>query len=77
MNPSSWFEAGEDFSLPVLWEDGERVSCGDGSEPDAVLAAQPVARHPTPASLDRIGHEYALKDDLDRPWAPLPSPGAD
>ncbi|MGO7761990.1 AAA family ATPase [Rhizobium ruizarguesonis] len=73
------FEFGieDDGSLEVLWEDGERVFCrrwlldSDGTR-KATLAVLPVAEHPTPASLDRLAHEYRLKDELDRTWAARP-----
>jgi PAS domain S-box-containing protein len=60
-----------------LWEDGERVFCRE-RRPDAdgklsnVLIVMPAAEHPTPASLDRLAHEYALKDQLDGAWAVRP-----
>src|ERR1700756_5577753 len=76
MNPSSWFGAGGISSLQVLWEDGERVFCrgesgGDGDRA-AVLAVLPAAEHPTPATLDRLAHEYGLKEELDGAWAVRP-----
>ena len=61
----------------VLWEDGERVFCrgwrlgADGSR-RAVLIVLPAAEHPSPASLDRLAHEYGLKDELDGAWAVRP-----
>jgi PAS domain S-box-containing protein len=77
MSPSSEFSAGEDHSLQVLWADGEHVFCRRGRERangdrHAVLAVLPAAEHPTPASLHRLTHEYALKDDLDEAWAVRP-----
>src|SRR5271165_3256028 len=76
MNPSSWFGAGKDRSLQVLWEDGERVFCRGESDAGgyraAVLVVLPVAEHPTPATLDRLAREYGLKDELDGPWAVRP-----
>src|ERR1700726_389609 len=77
MNPSTWFGAGGDSSLRVLWEDGERVFCkgwrrgADGSR-GAVLAVLPAAEHPTPATLDHLAREYGLKDELDGAWAVRP-----
>src|ERR1700756_763526 len=76
MNPSSWFGAGGISSLQVLWEDGERVFCrgesgGDGDRA-AVLAVLPAAEHPAPAVLDRLSHEYGLKNELDGAWALRP-----
>jgi len=62
--------------LHVLWDDGERVFCrdrlpgeGDGH---AVLLARPAAEHPLPATLDRLAHEFALRDELDGAWALRP-----
>src|SRR6266849_618566 len=76
MNPSSWFGADGDSSLKILWEDGERVFCRREGHADgyraAVLAVLPAAEHPTPATLDRLAHEYGLKDDLDAAWAVRP-----
>ena len=75
MNPSSWFGAGADSRLQVLWDDGERVFCrrsreaGDG---DAMLAVVPASDPPTPRSLDRLAHEFGLKDELDGAWAVRP-----
>ena len=31
-----------------------------------------ATEHPTPADLDRLAREYALKDELDGPWAVRP-----
>ena len=78
MNPLSWLDAvGVDGSPEALWEDGERRcyrvwrSGTDGTR-SGYLAALPAAEHPTRASLDRLAHEYALKDQLDGSWAVLP-----
>src|SRR5882672_880206 len=76
MKPSSWLGAGGDSSLQVLWEDGERVFCRGESHADgyraAVLVVLPSAEHPTPATLDRLAREHALKDELDGAWAVRP-----
>ena len=60
--------------MQVLCEDGERVFCRRWRQGDrnAVLAVLPAAEHPTPGSLNRLTHEYGLKDDLDRSWAVRP-----
>ncbi|WFU85842.1 hypothetical protein QA644_11705 [Rhizobium sp. CC1099] len=56
--------------MEVLWEDSERVFCrgqrlcADGQW-NAVLAVLPAAEHLKPSSLDRLAHEYQLKDELD------------
>jgi serine/threonine protein kinase len=76
MNPTSWFGAGGDSGLKVLWEDGERVFCRRESQANGdravMLAVLPAAEHPTPAILDRLAHEYGLKDELDGAWAVRP-----
>jgi PAS domain S-box-containing protein len=76
VKPSTRFGADWDSGLQVLWEDGERVLCRgenhtDGNGP-TVLAVLPAAEHPTPATLDRLAHEYGLRDDLDDGWAARP-----
>jgi PAS domain S-box-containing protein len=76
MNPSRWFDADED-GIQVLWEEGDRVFCrgrrrsADGDR-DTVLAVLLAAEHPTPAGLDRLAHEYGLRDELDEAWAVRP-----
>src|SRR5271169_3312642 len=73
MKPSSWFGAGGDNSLKVLWEDGERVFCRRESDTDyQALAVLPTTEHPTRATLDRFAREYGLKDELDGAWAVRP-----
>ena len=68
MNLSSSLGADGARSFTVLWEDGERVLCR-GSREDgdrtAVLAVLSAYEHPTPGFLDRLAHEYGLKDELD------------
>jgi serine/threonine protein kinase len=66
-----------DGGSQVLWEDGERVFCrgwrvGNDGNRSAVLLVVPAAEHPSRASLDRLAHEYALKDELDGKWAAQP-----
>ena len=69
---------GED-SLEVVWEDGEfllrRARLDIDGERREVLTLLPAAEHPTPATLDRFAHEYALKDKLDVAWAARPDLG--
>ena len=38
----------------------------------AVLAVLPAGERPPPASLDRLAHEYELRDELDGAWAARP-----
>ena len=66
-----------DDRLEVLWEDGERIFCreprlkADGKLGN-VLIVRLSAEHPSAVSLDRLAHEYALKDELDGAWAVRP-----
>jgi hypothetical protein len=67
---ASRFSAEGDDGFQVLWEDGDRVFCrgwrpGTDGNRSAVLAVLPAAEHPAPATLDRLTHEYGLKDELD------------
>jgi PAS domain S-box-containing protein len=78
VNPSSWFSVGGPNSVEdVLWQDGERVVCrrwrkaGD-SDGQPLLALLPAVERPTPSSVNRLTHEYELKDDLDDAWAARP-----
>jgi PAS domain S-box-containing protein len=75
LNPSTLLADGS-VNFQVLWEDGERVfyrgvSRANADRP-AVLAVLPAAEHPTPATLDRLAHEYGLKEELDGAWAVRP-----
>ncbi len=77
MNRSSWFDVGGYSGLRLVWEDGDRVfyrGWRDGADDDrnTVLVVLPAAEHPTSASLNRLTHEYGLKDDLDDAWAARP-----
>src|SRR5215475_10530502 len=66
-----------DGSSQILWEDGERVfsrgwRLDDNGNRRAVLLVAPVADHPSRSRLDRLTHEYELKDELDGAWAARP-----
>src|SRR5215475_3120631 len=66
-----------DGSSQVLWEDEERVfsrgwRLDDNGNRLAVLLVASAADHPSPSRLDRLTHEYELKDELDRAWAARP-----
>ncbi|MDI4237528.1 AAA family ATPase [Bradyrhizobium sp. Arg237L] len=66
-----------DGSSQVLWEDGERVfsrgwRLDDNGNRLAVLLVAPAADHPSRTRLDRLTHEYELKDELDGAWAARP-----
>src|SRR6266511_2148544 len=61
--------------LQVLSDDGERVLCRGWRSEDSAsarLAVFPAAEHTAPASLDRLAHEYGLRDELDSDWAVRP-----
>src|SRR5215831_12518086 len=62
--------------LQDLWDDGERVFCRGEHPRDSsghnLLFARLAAEHPLPSSLDRVRHEFGLKDELDGGWAVLP-----
>ncbi len=66
-----------DESFRVLSEEGEPFLCrgsrlgADGGR-SAVLAVVLSAEHPPPFILDRLAHEYGLKDELDSAWAARP-----
>lgn len=66
-----------DKSLQVLWEDGERVfrrgsRLGADGSGNTVLAVLLTAAHPPPFALDRLAHEYELRDQLGSAWAVRP-----
>jgi PAS domain S-box-containing protein len=79
MIPSSWSDVGVHSGLRVAWEDGDRVFC-KGWRDDAdsnrnrntVLVVRPAAEQPTSDCLNRLTHEYGLKDDLDNAWSARP-----
>src|SRR5215510_14702404 len=66
-----------DSGSQVLWHDGERVfrrgwQLDNHGKRRPVLIALPAAEHPSRSSLDRLTHEYDLKDELDATWAARP-----
>jgi hypothetical protein len=66
-----------DGSYEVLWQDGERIfrrgwRLDDNGNRLTVLIVLPAADHPSRSSLDRLTHEYELKDQLDGSWALRP-----
>ncbi|QRM34255.1 AAA family ATPase [Microvirga sp. VF16] len=77
MNLSFRFGTEGESNVQVLGQDDERV-LGRGWRLDpngqrqAVLVVLPTTEHPTPSSLDRLAHEYELKDELDNAWAARP-----
>jgi hypothetical protein len=63
LNPSTLLAEGS-ANFQALLEDGERVFCRVGSHANADGSVLPAAEHPTSAALDRLAHEYGLKDEL-------------
>jgi PAS domain S-box-containing protein len=66
-----------DGSSQILWKDSERVfhrgwRLDDDGKRRAVLLVAPAADHPSRSTLDRLAHEYELKDELDGTWAVRP-----
>src|SRR5215470_11924199 len=60
--------------LEPLWEDGEFIlsrGVRDG-EQSSLLVMSSVLAQPTPGSLQRLEHSYALWDELDPAWAARP-----
>jgi hypothetical protein len=59
----------------IIWNDGERiysrVERAKEGWPRALLA-RPAAEHPLPATLNRMVHEYSLREELDSAWALRP-----
>lgn len=76
LNPAGLFDAAENTEFHVLWEDGERIFCRGKRSANAndvgVLAVLPAVEHPAAATLERLAHEYGLKDELDPAWAVRP-----
>ena len=63
--------------MQALWENGERVFYRaprdePGGDRHTVLVVISTTENPTTISLDRLAHEYGLKDHLDAPWAVRP-----
>jgi PAS domain S-box-containing protein len=63
------------YVFETLRQDEEFAFCrgrkNDGELPTILLVA-PVSEHPVPAILERLEHEYSLRDELDSEWAARP-----
>src|SRR6266852_4202170 len=61
-------------SLEPVWDDGEfvlsRARHTNGGGP--MLVVTPALAQPAPASLGRLEHAYALRNELDSSWAARP-----
>ena len=77
MTPSFFGSTRMDNRFQVLWEDDARVFCralcpDSDATCRAVLAVHPKAKHASSGILDRLAHEFELKDQLDGAWAMRP-----
>ena len=77
MAPPFRSSAAGESGVQVLWEDGDSVVCRAWRlDPDGdrrpILTVQLAVEHPTQSSLDRLVHEYDLKDELNGSWAVRP-----
>lgn len=75
MNPFSRFASRGNIAYQVLWEDGQRVFCRGndlGNDVSPLLAVLTANENPSPAALNRLAHEYELRDELDDAWAAKP-----
>ncbi|MEN5242883.1 trifunctional serine/threonine-protein kinase/ATP-binding protein/sensor histidine kinase [Pseudomonas atacamensis] len=60
--------------MQILWDDGERVLSRQWS-PELggnVLVARTSTEQPLPSSLNRLNHEFGLKNELTHEWAAVP-----
>src|SRR5262249_19388351 len=77
MVPHSLNVAYSDGGSQVLWQDGERAfrrgwRLDAEGKRRAVLLVAPATDQPSRSSLDRLTHEYELRDELDGAWAAWP-----
>ena len=78
MTPHFKWEADSGRGTPqVLWEDRERALCRQRNSAEknaqrSVLALRLTGESPSPDSVERLAHEYDLKDHLDGAWAVRP-----
>ena len=64
-------------ALEILSEDGGLVfgrgwRQGAGGRREDVLISLPASEQPAATTLDRLAHEYSLKEELDAAWAVRP-----
>src|SRR5215469_14722255 len=62
------------YAFEPLREDEEYIlySGRKDGEPPTILALTPVSEYPTLQSLERLEHEFSLRDELDSAWAARP-----
>ena len=63
------------YVFETLRQDAEFAFCrgrsNDGDVP-TILSVAPVSEHPIPSILERLEHEYSLREELDSDWAARP-----
>ena len=63
-------------TLQAAWDQNDRILTRQTRQEQAgahpVLVVQPAAEHPSRAFVDRLAHEYGLRDELDSAWAAKP-----
>ena len=66
--------ASSGHALEILWEDGEFVLSRGVWDDEGLplLAAMPSSAQPSPETLARLQHAYALREELDPAWAARP-----
>jgi serine/threonine protein kinase len=60
------------YEFVTLREGEYTVRRGSGKGLPPVLLVTPVADRPSPGTLERLEHEYALRAELDQGWAAKP-----
>ena len=71
----SWSIEPSRYVFETLREDEEFAFCRgrrDDGELPTILSVAPVSEHPVPGILERLEHEYALRDELHSDWAARP-----
>ncbi|WFU66116.1 ATP-binding sensor histidine kinase [Bradyrhizobium brasilense] len=77
MVPHSLNVAYSDGDAQILWRDSERVfhrgwRMDEDGKRHGVLFVAPATERPSRSCLDRLTHEYDLRDELEAAWAVLP-----
>jgi serine/threonine protein kinase len=61
-----------DYALSPLRKEPSTLYRGFGNGLAPILLVAPAGEYPSPGSLQRLEHEYALRTDLDGDWAARP-----
>jgi len=78
LKPPPLPSAGREDQFQILRSDGQRMLCRIGSDVAATsdryafLSVPSAAGHATPYSINRLTHEFELRDHLDNEWALTP-----